>query len=96
MKYDLVMNTPTAGPSRTTRRAQQERFSVLKTVPQEKASTLKKSAKGIRKSTPGTVQTQSPSSISVGLARNKAERRLSAVAKGKQKEIVFDDRESVA
>lgn len=96
------MNTPGAGPSRTTRRAQQERIAVLKSHPQEStyvpqavSAPAGRSINGIPPQSLPSVSAALPTSFS---GRKKAGKQTKAKpgadAKGKQKGRVSDEEPS--
>lgn len=70
-KYDLIMNTSGAGPSRKTRRAQNDRFLVLTNAPQQSASTQS--------------NYQEAHSVSMSAPNNARAHPLPHMAKGKQR-----------
>ncbi|KAI5123788.1 hypothetical protein M0805_009083 [Coniferiporia weirii] len=92
--YDLVMKTPGSGPSRTTRRAQNERVSALKN---QSKLCAPPSSQTISAPIASSSRTTSPSATSISAApKRKTVRNLSAVAKGKQKESVSDEEADIS
>lgn len=96
------MNTPGAGPSRTTRRAQQERIAVLKSHPQEStyvpqavSAPAGRSINGIPPQSLPSVSAALPTSLSGRKKAGKqAKAKPGADAKGKQKGRVSDEEPS--